>query len=734
MPALVHNSFRISNAKQFKESFHELAEHGISGFVPGSALVANTSTGELEIPAGGLSQSVLNQIPSYALDDQMYLFIGRVTPWTEFDTPDGSVDPNINENNPPTPVDSVKHGNFDHWDDMIAAKKVNGTDVSHVIKRERPLNIQAGMRGWEAGQRFDEYDDRSDVLFDDDMMLHALNERFRVYKCMKTGVGRFKEITGTGNVTLDGTWVWDYRSYDEPLTKATGGTISDDYLVAGKDGYQWKYFYTISAGEALKFVTTSYIPVRTVRKENGIRTNDFSDQYEIEENAIDGAILNVIVDRTPVVNASEILGYEPLGGDGYYQFAANATMTYNTSSSNTMSFSFADSMIQDCLFPGVSGGATGANNIFDFTSGNAASMLASTDFEGYGVIVTNNALFTRYVYPIKTYSNAAGTITIVADDDFIGQIKGSGIPLNNTTYQVDIEIHPWIAIESNYNSSSTQSPVDRLQAYCIVEPFFDHTTGQYNETEPGRIIDVKVLNGGNNHFRIDSTMVMPDISANATPATVHACVAPVGGHGFDPVAELGGYNVMINARFEGSESNEFTVGNEFRKIGILKNPLTWDATNLWMGASNYAEIFRGVKNDQCYRINLAGDAVNSGNTLQAVNYQPDMVVEFKQNTAPLYPTVATATLVDHDDSLKRIRVIEPRGDFATVLAGGDFVVESNTLHTVVGNTILSYTDALNTANTPGMKPGSGNILYLENRSIVSRSPNQSEDLKISIQF
>jgi hypothetical protein len=33
-----------------------------------------------------------------------------------------------------------------------------------------------------------------------------------------------------------------------------------------------------------------------------------------------------------------------------------------------------------------------------------------------------------------------------------------------------------------------------------------------------------------------------------------------------------------------------------------------------------------------------------------------------------------------------------------------------------------------------MKPGSGNILYLENRTTVSRSANQSEDLKVSIQF
>ena len=45
--ALVHNSFRISNAKQFKESFQELADFGIGRFVPtsSSGLTSNTTSG-----------------------------------------------------------------------------------------------------------------------------------------------------------------------------------------------------------------------------------------------------------------------------------------------------------------------------------------------------------------------------------------------------------------------------------------------------------------------------------------------------------------------------------------------------------------------------------------------------------------------------------------------------------------------------------------------------------------
>ena len=45
--------------------------------------------------------------------------------------------------------------------------------------------------------RYDQYDDRAEGLYDDDMMLHTINERFRVFKCMKMGLGAFRqEIAG----------------------------------------------------------------------------------------------------------------------------------------------------------------------------------------------------------------------------------------------------------------------------------------------------------------------------------------------------------------------------------------------------------------------------------------------------------------------------------------------------------------------------------------------------------
>ncbi|MEK9699590.1 MAG: hypothetical protein VW270_27680, partial [Candidatus Poseidoniales archaeon] len=341
-------------------------------------VTANTATGGYDI-ASGINSS--DTIPTSALDDNMYLFIGRVTPWNEWDNPKhikdrtiqgGVADATINENEPPHPIDSVKYGNFDHWDDMIAAKKVNGSDVSHVVKRERPIEIQAGQRGWTTLNRYDQYDDRAEGLFDDDMMMHTINERFRVFKCMKMGLGAFRKIpVGTAN-----TYIWDHLSYDEPQnTNTSGQVISEDFMNATGDGYQWKFLYTISAGEALKFVTTSYIPVRTIRQANGVRPNDFTEQYEVEDKAQDGTILNVHVEKNQVVDSSKILGYEPVGGDGYIQFAvANSAVTASVdSSTGTFSVTFDVASTADCQYPSKTcaaaiPNASGAFNYFDIAS------------------------------------------------------------------------------------------------------------------------------------------------------------------------------------------------------------------------------------------------------------------------------------------------------------------------------------------------------------------------------
>ena len=504
MPALVHTSFRVSNAKQFRESFEERSQNEVGGYIPINAMTVDPNTQALSVASGGITDAGtgtngLNRIPFFALDDQMYLFIGRVAAWTSTDTPDGSVDPNINENNPPNPVDSVKDSHFNHWDDMIAAKKVSSGEVSHVVKRERADEIKAGVRNWKTGLKYDGYDDRLDNLFDDDMLLHTVNQRFRVYKAIKQGVGRFKEVSVDGS----NTYIWDFSSYREPLNFVQTSGVSEDYMIVDStdteteknDGYQWKYYYTIDAGEALKFVTTSYIPVRTIRRENGNRINDYSDQYTVEENATNGAIMNVLVQKTAVVDSAGTLhGYDIKGGDGFYQFASStATADLDTTgTTGLLRFTILKSAINnvdpewpDKAIASKYAGAASAVNQFDFTVGSSAAeavIAAKKDaFIGYGVVVKVGTgaisdVYKKYVFPVKTVVESNTELVLTIDDEFINSIVGNsaaGIAgLVATTASalgpIHIEVHPRITIEPNHQATTIVDPIDGFNAYACL--------------------------------------------------------------------------------------------------------------------------------------------------------------------------------------------------------------------------------------------------------------------------
>ncbi len=205
MPAIVTNKFRIHNAKQFVEAFDE---------------VSATSGDAVADPTGLLTTN-------------MYLFIGKVTPWAD-------------DTQPPTPTDSVSNTVYNHWRDMIAAKRIGSADVSHVVPRYN----------WTSGQNYFAYTHANNTLFD--QTFYTITADYNVYKCL-------------ANNNSGGT------STTEPSGTGTS------FITTG-DAYKWKFMYQVSASRALKFVTPSYMPTQRVRKANlaAANTTDSSQQYDVE--------------------------------------------------------------------------------------------------------------------------------------------------------------------------------------------------------------------------------------------------------------------------------------------------------------------------------------------------------------------------------------------------------------------------------------------------------------------
>ena len=94
----------------------------------------------------------------------------------------------------------------------------------------------------------------------------------------------------------------------------------------------------------------------------------------------------------------------------------------------------------------------------------------------------------------------------------------------------------------------------------------DGTGATANSTITANVVTkVTITAAGTGYTRASVTF-----ASGAAAAT--AIISPKGGHGSDAVEELGGKFIMLNVRLDGTESNTFSTSNEFRQVGIVRDP------------------------------------------------------------------------------------------------------------------------------------------------------------------
>jgi len=174
-------------------------------------------------------------------------------------------------------------------------------------------------------------------------------------------------------------------------------------------------------------------------------------------------------------------------------------------------------------------------------------------------------------------------------------------------------------------------------------------------------------------------------------AAATAIISPKGGHGADAVEELGGKYIMLNVRLDGNESNTFSTANEFRQVGIVRDPYLYGTSTRAVASS-----FR-----QSYKYQLSGI---SG------SFTVDETITSGSNTASLIE-FTTPNL------------------FTTLPVHRAF---ANTTSVTGGTSGATGTIAVIT--TPGLQPYTGDIIYVENRVPIARADDQIEDVKLVIQF
>ena len=198
----------------------------------------------------------------------------------------GKIDAWANESEPPQASNSVD--TFHQvWKNMIGAKKIVGNDVRLVIRRF----------DWVSGTVYAEYDDSEATLDMNDPTsnFYVVTDEWNVYKCLGNNNGGASTVKPTS------------------INTYIAERLSDKYI--------WKYMYTLSDEEKLRFTTANFIPVRTLTEDNG------SLQWHVQDSAVQGSIGSIKI-VNPGSNYS--VASPPtitITGDGT---GAEATATVNT--------------------------------------------------------------------------------------------------------------------------------------------------------------------------------------------------------------------------------------------------------------------------------------------------------------------------------------------------------------------------------------------------------------------
>ncbi len=197
-------------------------------------------------------------------------------------------------------------------------------------------------------------------------------------------------------------------------------------------------------------------------------------------------------------------------------------------------------------------------------------------------------------------------------------------------------------------------------------------------------------------------------------------IPPKNGHGYDAVKELGGYFVMLNKSLVGLEgTSDITVSNDFRRIGVVRDP-----TNYGTSTVASATTRRQVK--------VVLGASSSG------TFTADE--EINQAT-----TGAVGKVVEWDSTNKLLHYVQTRFPDVGTDSNGNATAFSGT-NTITGQSssaTLTPSSSTSTVNSVALtsgyanseiQPDSGDIIYIEQRSPIARAADQTENIKLIIEF
>lgn len=223
----------------------------------------------------------------------------------------------------------------------------------------------------------------------------------------------------------------------------------------------------------------------------------------------------------------------------------------------------------------------------------------------------------------------------------------------------------------------------------------------------GYITDIVVANTGQGYTYAET--VITTETGYPTPnvvATAISPVSPVGGHGFDPISELGCSHIMTAIDFSGSEGGLIPTDITYRQLGMILDPFSKSnlskripyATETVYDATIHLFVSSGLGSY------TSGEVVYQGPSLARATFK--------------------AKIVSFNPATNILKVINTTG---TPSLNEVLVQESVSTGQAIIRTLLQVTE-------PDFIIYSGYMTYIENRTGVERSSDATEQFRVVLRF
>lgn len=242
--------------------------------------------------------------------------------------------------------------------------------------------------------------------------------------------------------------------------------------------------------------------------------------------------------------------------------------------------------------------------------------------------------------------------------------------------------------------------VDPGSDYSVANPPTITITGDGKGAEAAATVNaitlgvesILIINKGQDYTYANAAFT----SASGSGAIARVVMSPAGGHGADPVEELGGSFVMINPRIRGSESGVIDTQNEIRQIALIKNPVLRDGT-------------------------VASGIVYAQTTTVIVEQEGDNYVEdeYVFQGADLATASFKGKVVSWNSAENILNLMDVFGNLTTDALKGDTSKASRLVLDSIEKSFIPYT---------------GSLLYINNITPIQRATDQTEDFKIVVSF